>query len=135
MRVSVVGILLNITLSFVFVRVLDTGIAGLPLAASVASTFMAAVLALLLNKKYRIFDKSFIINLLKLIISALAMTILMLLVSTVGFGGGVLGKILAFLIPSAVGFVMYVTLVFILKTDEARMVLKIFKKRSDSNEQ
>jgi len=59
----------------------------------------------------------------------------MLLVSTVGFGGGVLGKILAFLIPSAVGFVMYVTLVFILKTDEAQMVLKIFKKRSDSNEQ
>ena len=131
MRVSVIGILLNIALSFVFVRVLDTGIAGLPLAASVASTFMALALSLLLSKRYKIFDKHFVINLLKLLISAAVMIALMLPLNALKFSDGFIGKLLAFAVPAMVGFIVYMVLVFVLKTNEAKAVLKIFKKRSD----
>ena len=134
MRVSVIGILLNIALSFVFVRVLNTGIKGLPLAASLASTFMALVLAMLLGRRYRIFDKDFMKNLLKLAISAAIMIAVMIPLASVGFSDSFMGRCLAFLVPSLVGFAAYMILVFVLRTNEAKAVLKIFRKRSDGNE-
>ena len=130
MRVSVVGILLNISLSFALVRGFNMGIAGLPLAASVASVFMALVLAVLLGRKYKIFDRGFLLNLLKVIVSAALMISVVLATSVIGYGDGFLGKLLAVSIPSAAGFVAYIILAAILKTDETKMFFDIFKKRS-----
>ena len=134
MRVSVIGILLNIALSFVFVRVINTGIMGLPLAASIASTFMALVLAILLSRRYRIFNKDFMFNILKLAISAAVMIGVMMPISAVSFSDSFIGRCLAFLVPALAGFTAYIVLVFVLRTNEVKAVLKIFRKRSDSNE-
>lgn len=128
MRVSIVGITLNIALSFIFVRALDTGIAGLPAAASVASLFMAIVLAVLLSRKYKLFDKGFMLNFIKTIISGAVMIGIMYPASKIGFSDGFLGRFLALVVPSAAGFIGYIIMAFVLGTDETRMVLKIFKK-------
>ncbi len=135
MRVSVVGILLNIALSFVFVRGLSTGIAGLPLAASIASTFMALVLATLLGRRYRIFDKGFLVNILKTAVAAAIMIAVIIPVSSVGYNDGFAGRFLALAVPSAAGVVAYVAVAVVLKTNEMKMILDIFKKRGVKNEQ
>ncbi|MBQ3181415.1 MAG: murein biosynthesis integral membrane protein MurJ, partial [Clostridia bacterium] len=135
MRVSVVGITLNIALSFVFVRILKTGIAGLPAAASVASLFMSFVLAVILSRKYAIFDKAFIINLVKMALSAVVMVILIVLSSKIGFADDFMGRSLALLVPSAVGFLAYIIIAVLLKSNETKMILGILRKRSDDSEQ
>ncbi len=135
MRVSVVGILLNIALSFIFVRGLKTGIAGLPLAASIASTFMALVLAVLLGRKYKIFDKVFLMNVLKTVIAAMVMIAVIVPVSTITFDDGFAGRFLALAVPSAVGFLSYFLMALLLKTREMKVISDIFKKRSVKNEQ
>ncbi len=135
MRISVVGILLNIALSFTFVRGFDTGIAGLPLAASISSTFMAVVLAVILGKKYTIFDKNFFVNVLKTVIAAAAMVAVVMLSSSFGYSDNFLGKFLALAVPSAAGFMVYIVIALLLKTNEIKMILEIFEKRSVKNEQ
>ncbi len=135
MRVSVVGIALNITLSFVFVRVLHTGIAGLPAAASLASLFMSFTLSVLLSKRYKIFNKKFNLNILKILIAGASMALVMIMLSGVSFSDDFLGKFLALLVPSFAGVVVYIVTCFVLKTEETSMVLNIIRKRSDSDEQ
>jgi len=134
MRVSVIGIALNIALSFVFVRVLGTGIAGLPAAASIASVFMALVLALLLSRRYRIFDKDFITNFVKILASGALMVAVMLAMSGLGFSDGFIGKFLALAVPSGVGCIVYVIVSFVVRTSETKAILNIFRKRSDKCE-
>lgn len=135
MRVSVVGILLNIALSFTFVRGLNIGIAGLPMAASIASTFMAVVLAVILGKKYTVFDKEFFINLLKIIIAAAVMVAVVMLLSGVTYNDSFLGNFLTLAVPSAAGFAGYIVIALLLKTNEIKMILEMFNKRSVKNEQ
>ena len=134
MRVSVVGIVLNIALSFIFVRILNTGIAGLPAAASVASIFMSAVLAILLSRKYKIFDRQFIVNLSKIAGAGIVMAFVMFLSSGFLFSDNFIGRFLSLAVPSAIGVIVYVIICFILKTKEASMVLNMLKKRSESDE-
>lgn len=135
MIVSVVGISLNIVLSFVFVRALDTGIAGLPAAASVASTFMALVLAVILNRSCLVFDKDFIVNLLKMVLSAVVMIFMVGLSSKISFADDFMGRFLALFVPSAVGFLAYIFMAVLLKSNETKMIFDILRKRSDSGEQ
>ena len=134
MQVSVIGIALNIALSFVFVRVLGAGIAGLPSAASIASVFMALVLAVLLSRRYRIFDKDFITNFVKIIASGALMVAVMLAMTGIRFSGGFIGKFLALAVPSGVGCIVYVIVSFVLRTNETKAILNIFRKRSDNRE-
>ena len=131
MRVSIVGITLNIALSFVFVRVLHIGISGLPLAASIASVFMALVLSVILSKRYKVFDKDFLINLLKMSISAVVMAIFTVLSSKIGFSDGLMGRFLAVVIPGGIGLLGYVIVAFLLKTKESTMIIDILRKRSE----
>ena len=134
MRVSVIGIALNIALSFVFVRVLGTGIAGLPSAASIASVFMALVLAVLLSRRYKIFDKDFITNFVKILASGALMVAVMLAMTGIRFSGGFIGKFLALAVPSGVGCIVYVIVSFVVRTNETKAILNIFRKRSDNRE-
>ncbi len=135
MRVSVIGITLNIALSFIFVRVLNTGIAGLPAAASVASVFMSLIMAVLLSRRYKIFDNRFIINLLKISLSGALMAVSMISAAKIAFTDGFIGRFLSLAVPSMIGFVVYIVACFIFKTEETKMVLNMLKKRSDSDEQ
>lgn len=80
MRVSVVGIGVNVALSFLLVRAFHLGIAGLPMAASLASNLIAVVLAIILNRQYKIFDKPFFLNFSKFVICGTAMAAILFLV-------------------------------------------------------
>ncbi len=129
MQVSVIGILLNVALSFLFVRVLHLGIAGLPMAASVAANFIAVVLAILLNKNYKIFDKEFFVNLLKCVLSGVAMLATIFLTKGVfTFADTLFGRFMTILIPSAFGGFIYLLVAFFLKPKEIRLLCEILKK-------
>lgn len=134
MRVSVVGICLNIALSFVLVRGFNTGISGLPAAASVAAVFMSVTLLVLLNRKHKFFDRNFWLNFSKQVISGALMAVVIVLMSNMTYPQTFIGKACDLIIPSAVGAVLYIVLAWVLKTDEIRTVLNIFSKRSVSNE-
>lgn len=123
MRVSVAGIALNVAMSFLFVRGLDLGIAGLPLAASVASNFIAVVLAVLLNRKYKVFDKRFFINFGKMVISGAVMVVVILFTSRLfAFSNSFAGRFLDVCVPAAAGFMVYIAAAFMLKTTEMKQL-------------
>ncbi|MBO5930090.1 MAG: murein biosynthesis integral membrane protein MurJ, partial [Clostridia bacterium] len=105
MRVSVFGIAVNVAFSFLLVRGLNLGIGGLPMAASIAANVIAVVLAVILNKQYKLFDRSFCTNLGKLIVSgAVMMGSLYIVKSVCSFGDDMLGKLLAFGVHAIIGF-------------------------------
>lgn len=129
MRVSVCGIALNVALSFLFVRSFGLGIAGLPMAASVAANFIAVVLAVLLNKKCRIFDRSFMFNFVKMLLSGAAMAASLVVVcGCVSFSDTFVGRFLDFCVPAGVGFVVYLIVSFMLNTTEIKQVKRIIMK-------
>jgi len=134
MRVSVVGIVLNITLSFVFVRVLNTGMAGLPAAASIASVFMSLVLSIIAGKRHRIFDKTLILNIMKIAISALAMAIVMIFLKNLDFSNDFFGNFINLLITSIAGVVAYILISFFTRTNETEIIINLIKKRSEESE-
>lgn len=130
MRVSVLGIVLNVCLSFILVRGLDLGISGLPIAASVAANFIAIFLAIVLNKKHKIFDKGFLINLLKMALCGIAMVLVTIFVSNLlTFPYNFIGKVLDVLVPAASGGLVYLILAFLFKIDEIKSITDIFMKR------
>lgn len=129
MRVSVVGICINVALSFIFVRGIKTGIAGLPMAASIAANFIALTLAILLNRNYKIFDKVFFCNFIKIIINGAIMAVgIILCRNFVSFADSFVGRFLAFAVPACVGFVIYLIFSFILKTDEIEQIKQLITK-------
>ncbi len=130
MTVSVVGIILNVCLSFALVRGFSLGIAGLPMAASVAANFIAVCLAVILNKKHKIFDRGFLLNLLKMLLCGIAMALVSLAVcNAVSFESTFIGKILDIIVPALAGGVVYIVLSFLLKLDEIKSITDIFKRR------
>lgn len=129
MRVSVVGICVNVALSFLFVRGFGLGIAGLPMAASVAANFIAVVLAVLLNRKYPVFDRGFFVNLGKLLISGALMLITIYFVRTpLAFSDGFFGRLLSLVIPAGVGFFVYLIAAFLLRADEMKLAKQFITK-------
>jgi len=134
MRVSVVGIALNIALSFIFVRALNTGIAGLPAAASVASVFMAITLSIIAQKKYKIFDKNLIVNFFKILISATAMAVVMLFAGKIEFSNNFYGSFLNIAITSLLGVLAYAIVSFVVKSSEAKILINLLRKRGEESE-
>ena len=130
MTVSVVGIILNVCLSFALVRGFSLGISGLPMAASVAANFIAVCLAVILNKKHKIFDKEFLKNIFKMIFCGIAMALVILGVSRVtNFDSTFLGKLLDVCVPSALGGIVYIILSFLFKLNETKSIIDILLKR------
>ncbi len=129
MRVSVVGIGLNVALSFLFVRVFHLGIAGLPMAASCAANFIAIVLAVRLNRNYKVFDMPFFINFGKLLLSGAVMALMIYVTrGWISFSDSLTGRFLTLFVPSAIGGVFYLLAAVIFKTDEVRQVKQLAMK-------
>lgn len=57
MLIAMGGIAINIILCFVFIKGLHSGLGGLALSASIASTLIAIVLSMCFHKKYKLLDK------------------------------------------------------------------------------
>ena len=129
MRVSIFGIAVNIIFSFLLVRVFHLGIGGLPMAASIAANVIAVVLAVILNKHYKLFDRSFCFNLGKLMISGIAMMVSLYIVKGFcSFGDTILGRFLAFCVPAGIGFIVYLAVTVIVKTREIKQLKQLITK-------
>ncbi len=129
MIVSVLGIALNISLSFVFIRGLRLGIGGLPLAASVAANAIAITLAIILNRQYKIFDKEFILNFAKLVLCGVLMIATVYVTkNSFTFSDDFVGRALTLLLPSALGGIVYLVLTFVFKTKEIKQVKNLILK-------
>lgn len=129
MRISVVGIGVNIALSFLLVRGFHLGIAGLPMAASVAANFIAVVLAIRLNKTYPIFDRSLFLNMAKLMLCGVCMAITVCFVRMpFAFADTLLGRLWTLLLPAAAGGIVYLIGAILLRTDEMKLVKQLVKK-------
>lgn len=129
MRVSVCGIALNVALSFLFVRGLNLGIAGLPMAASVAANFIAVVLAVLLNKKYKVFGRPFFFNFAKLLASGGAMWAALAITRRfVTFSDSLMGRFFTLAVPALAGLAVYLICAVVLKTNEVRQIKQLISK-------
>lgn len=126
MKIAMGGIVLNIALSFTFVRFLGSGIGGLALAASIASIVIAITLLGAIQRKMRgIVNRHMVFYLLKVLIAAGVMGIIVFAVHDVldgQLGDSLLEKVLRLGIPAVTGVFSYAVLTFLLKMEEARMV-------------
>ncbi len=131
MLVAMGGIALNIVLSFLFVRGLNSGLWGLALAASIAANVIALLLLIFLNRRLHMLKFHDLINTGKLLLSALIMAIAVLFLSNqLSFGDDLMGKFLILVIPAAFGIVIYAGLLFLLKTDEAKDLAGILQRKT-----
>ena len=129
MRVSIFGIAVNIAFSFLLVRGFHLGISGLPMAASIAANVIAVVLAVILNKKYKLFDRVFFLNFFKLIMSGALMIVSLYAVKAFcSFGDAMLGRFLAFCLPACVGFFVYLVTAVLFKTSEIKQLKQLITK-------
>ena len=130
MYVAMAGISINIILSFVLVRGFMFGLQSLALSASVASTLIGTALVIIINKRYKMIDKSFIFNFLKQLLCTVLMGITVFFVSqSLNFPSGSIGKLLALIVPGGIGIIVYLILISILKTEEIKDIKNILKSR------
>ncbi len=136
MRVSVIGILLNIVLSILLSRIM--GLGGIALASSIAMITMAALLAIRLCRDIPgLFDRTFFINILKLLLAGGGMAAIVVLLNPMlgaYFAGGMVKTFLWLAIAASAGAVAYLLLLILLRAEDVTNILKkILKKGSDAN--
>jgi len=131
MYIAMAGISVNIVLSFVFVRGLCVGLWGLALAASIAANLIAVALLLVLNKRLSLFHLHDACNVLKLIASALIMGVITYYsMGLCTFSNGLLGRLWAVVLPGCVGVAVYLFLIFLFRTDEAKDVMGLLQQKT-----
>ncbi len=136
MRVSMIGITLNIILSIVLSNAM--GLGGIALASSIAMISMAFLLGFQMRRYVpHLFDRAFVSNTVKILISGGVMTAVVLLLNPIlaaHFTGGFLKTFLWLAIAASAGGIAYLAAAVFLRVDEIIMVLnKFLKKGSDSD--
>ncbi len=136
MRVSVVGILLNIVLSILLSRIM--GLGGIALASSIAMITMATLLAILLCRDIPgLLDRPLLVNVLKILMAGGGMVLVVMLLNPVlgtCFTGGMIKTFLWLIIAASAGVLVYLLLLILLRAEDVTSVLeKILKKGSDAN--
>jgi len=130
MYVAMGGIGLNILLSFLFVRGLHSGLWGLALAASIAANLIGLALLLKLNKTLHMITLHDGINLLKLLVSALLMGVCVYAAAhCFTFADNFAGKLLMLFVPAIIGLLVYCLVLFVLRTDEAKLLTSLAKQK------
>ena len=105
------------------------GIAGLPMAASVAANFIAVVLAVLFNKKYKVFGRPFFFNFAKLLASGGAMWAALAITRRfVAFSDSLMGRFFTLAVPALAGLAVYLICAVVLKTNEVRQLKQLISK-------
>lgn len=130
MFVATGGIALNVLLSILFVRGLKTGLWGLPLAASIAANLIGLTLLILIQKRLQLVHRSDVKNIAKLLLAAAVMGVCVYaLLHALSFGDSLAARFMTLLIPAVFGCMIYIALLFILKTEEAQDVMTILRKK------
>ena len=132
MKISLVGIAINIGLSYLLVKPL--GIGGLALAASVASIFIALALLYFIRKKVTgVVTLSMMIDTGKVLLSccfmAAAVFFTLSVLSPIVSVNDLLGKVILFVIPVAAGIIVYGIAVLLLKVEETNTAIKFVREK------
>ena len=131
MRVSVVGIGINVLLSFLFVKIFSQGHWALAFSASVAANIIGFSLMYILNRRKKFFDKDTAGYFVKVLFSAVIMGVLVY-VTRILLGTVAQNKITGLFVPVAVGVVSYFVCCILFGVNELRdilnLVLNKFKK-------
>lgn len=133
-RVSIIGIILNIILSFVFIRVLGLGIAGLPLSTSLVALINVTELSFILRKKLGNFG-NMPLFIAKLTTSALGMGICVHHLYKI-WGQLCLtfsARMFFLIVAIPVGVVIFGGLAWILQMKEMHSLLPFFKKSTKTD--
>ncbi|MBE7047909.1 MAG: murein biosynthesis integral membrane protein MurJ [Ruminococcaceae bacterium] len=135
MYVAMGGIILNIVLSFFFVRACNTGLWGLALAASIAANSIGMALLLILNKRLHIIKKQDYFNIVKLLLASLVMGLVVYsIITMLHFGNSLSDRFLTLSIPATIGIIVYILFLLILRTDEGKDIVRLLhrKERKES---
>ncbi len=137
MRVAFLGISINIVLSLLFVLYLGKGLGSLALAASISANVTGFLLLFLLNRKHKgLVNNDFINSVLKIIISVIIMSIIVLLVYRY-LSDITQNKLLLAGVPSFIGAIIYLVCCVLLKvralTDFINIVKNKLLKRDTNN--
>lgn len=129
MYVAMAGITINIFLSFILVKGFSKGLTALAFSASVSATIIGLTLVFIINKRHKLIDRKFFVNFQKQLVSTVLMGAAAYIIShAVNFPHDIIGKILALLIPGGAGLVVYIVMLWILRTDEVCDIKNIFSK-------
>jgi len=124
MRVSMIGIGINVFLSIIFVTVFSFGYEILAVCSSIAANLIGISLVYILNRKKHIVDRATGIFALKVIISTVVMAISVLLVNNFI---PTENKIISLFVPIVVGAVVYFVCCIAFKVDELTDVINMIK--------
>ena len=127
MKISIVAIALNLALSITLVRVM--GYTGLPLAASITSIIIGILMVVIINKKIPgIVEKKDIKEFAKILISAIAMGLLIIVLKTVIIGNTLIKTILRVAVSVGAGVISYFACAILLKNQTINEYISKIKK-------
>lgn len=127
MKISIVAIALNLALSITLVRVM--GYTGLPLAASITSIIIGILMVVIINKKIPgIVEKKDIKEFAKILISAIAMGLLIIVLKTVIIGNTLIKTILRVVFCVGAGVISYFACAILLKNQTINEYISKIKK-------
>ncbi len=131
MVTALVSIGASIGLSYILSKYF--GIGGLALASALASTINAALNFIMMNKRVKgIFKKADYVDIIKIIISTLAMSAVVWLLhgyTAPAFGDDFIGRVITLLIPVIGGGIVYALMCILLRVTEAKTVIDAFMKK------
>ena len=122
MRVSMIGIGINVLLSLVLVLVFSCGYRALAISASVAANLIGIALVFILNTKKHIINKDTYMYILKIAASTALMAICVVVTKSFLLTDN---KILALFVPVCVGAAVYFVCCIILKVNEITDIIRL----------
>ncbi len=131
MYISIVGVIANTILNFVFSKIF--GLKGLALSTSVSTMLMAIIQYIILNKKIKFNNKKILKNIFKSFIASVLMTLVIMLLKHYVISE--FHYILQLIILTLIGMTIYGLLLIIFKVEDLSKILKLFKKESRANEE
>jgi len=122
MIASICGITTTLILAFTFTKVLNLGIGGLALSTSISAIVVSVVLIITMSKRIgTIFDKDLLIYIAKIAAATVIMAIVVILAK--GFVLN-MGKYIQLIIPTVLGIIFYLPILWALKIREIHEVIK-----------
>lgn len=127
MKISIVAILLNLLLSISLVKAM--GYTGLPLAASITSILIGILMLVVINKKIPgIVEKDDTKELAKILFSATAMGLLIVVLKNVIIGNTLIKTILRIVLSVVLGMILYFSCTILLKNQTINEYISKIKK-------
>jgi putative peptidoglycan lipid II flippase len=129
-RISITGIVLNIILNFIFIRILGMGIKGLPLSTSIVAVINVLQLAYELRARVGAFGQMWTF-LTRIILSSAVMGVCVygLKIFLEPMGVNFIGRLALLLFSIIIGMAAFILTAWLLKMKEIQMLLPVLRKR------